>query len=254
MVPGLGNLATFPQAATNIYQGMAVGLNSSGYAIAWALGLPFIGHATRSSDNSAGAAGDKKIEVMRGMYLLEVSLANVTITDAYRQAAVFMADNGSGLSLRAGQMVGHVVQYLSSGKALVLFNTFLTIHCLAETVTKAAMTDVTTTGTWDFLTSIPAGSQVIGCEFDVRTAFAGDTSAVIQVGIAGNLDNFTALTTVSVFTTGVKGVQAPGATDNTFLAAATAPRVTITSAADFTNTSAGGEVDVKVLYIPVLRS
>lgn len=252
VVPALGNLSNYPQAAVNIFDGASVGLNSSGYARAWQLGDPFKGHAKRSSDNSAGSAGGKKIEVVRGRYVLEVSLPNVSITDGLRQASVFMTTSGD-LSLRVGQLVGRVLQYLSAGMALVEFDTELQIHCLSETVLRADMTDNTnTTGYKDFATSIPAGCQILGVQYDVRTAFIGDTSAVIQVGIAGNLDNFVALTTPSVFTTGVRGVQSPGGTDNTYLGSATAPRVTITGAADFTNISAG-EVDVKVLYLPQLR-
>ena len=150
-------------------------------------------------------------------------------------------------------MVARVIQYLSSGKALVEFDTSLQIHCLAETVLRADMTDGGgTSGYKDFATSIPAGCIPIGSQFDVRTAFSGDTSAVIDLGISGNTNNFTALSTVSVFTTGVRGVQTPGATDNTYLGSATVIRVTITSAADFTNVAAG-EVDVRVLYVPQLR-
>lgn len=252
-VPALGNLRDFQQAAVNILQGGIVGRDpATGYAKKWILGYPFEGHAMRSSDNSLGAAGDKRIEVLQGRYLGEISLPNVTITDASRQAAVFAQDDGT-YSLRSGQMVARVIQYVSSGKALVEFDTSLQIHCLAETILRADMTDGGgTSGYKDFATSIPAGSLVIGNQFDVRTAFVGDTSAVIDVGISGNTNNFTALSTVSVFTTGVRGVQGPGATDNTYLGSATAPRVTITSDSDFTNVSAG-EVDVRILYLPQLR-
>lgn len=253
ILPALGNLRNFSQAAVSILQGAIVGRDpATGYAKNWILGYPFDGHATRSSDNSAGSAGDKKIETLQGRYVLEISLSNVSITDASRQAPVFAQDNGT-YSLRAGQMVGRVIQYISSGKCLCEFDTALQIHCLAETLLIGGFTDNTnTTGYKDFATTLPSGAQVLGWQADVRTGFTGDTTAVVQVGVSGNLDRFSALTTNSVLAAGVVGCQAPGATDNTYLTAATTVRVTVTGAADFTSISAG-EMDIRVFYLPTSR-
>lgn len=241
-----------PADNADLLEGMMTGVQSGGYLRKFTLGDNFHGHLIRSCLNASGADGDINGRVLKGPYRARVALPNVAITDQYRQSAVFASDSG-GLSLRVGYFVGRVVRYVSSGIAVVEFYTNPIIGVLSETITLAAMTDNTnTTGYKDFVNSLPAGCQVLGCLFDIKTAFVGDTSAVIQVGVAGNLDNFTALTTVSVFTTGVRGVQAPGATDNTFMGSATAPRVTITGAADFTSISAG-EVDVKIRFLMPLQ-
>lgn len=250
-----GNLDNLKMGAVKIWEGSMVGLvRSTGYARGFTLGDAFRGHTKRTVDNSAGSAGDKRIETKRGRYVLEVALSGVAITDGSRRAPVFATDSG-GLSLRAGQLVGFVLQYVSSGVALVEFDTELMIHCLSETMLIGGFTDNagTATGYKDFATALPAGAQVIGWQVDVRTGFTGDTTAVVQIGVSGNLDRFSALTTVSVLAAAVLGAQAPAATDNTYLSADTTVRVTVTGSADFTSISAG-EMDVKILYIPTLRT
>lgn len=233
-----------PMAAVTIYDGAAVGQNSSGYARGFTLGDRFRGHAISGANNSAGSAGDKLVHVRRGRYLLEVSLTGVAITSA--GAPVFIADDGS-YSLRAGLMVGRVARYVSSGKAVVLFDTEAELICLSETLLKADFTDGgSTSGYKDFATQIPAGALVLGCEYNVVGAVSGDTSAVIQVGKSGSTAIFTADTAQSVFTTGIKGSAAPVATQ--YVGTAVTPRVTITSGADFTNIAAGSEVDVRIWF------
>lgn len=253
IVEALGDLDNLPMGAVKIWEGSMVGIvRSTGYARGFTLGDCFRGHTKRTMDNSAGSAGDKRIETKRGRYVLQVALSGVTITDGSRRAPVFATDSG-GLSLRAGQLVGFVLQYISSGVALVEFDTELAVHCLAETMLIGGFTDNTnTTGYKDFATALPEGAQVLGWQVDVRTGFTGDTTAVVQVGVAGNLDRFSALTTVSVLAANVLGAQAPAATDNTYLDADTTVRVTVTGGADFTSIVAG-EMDVRMLYIPTLR-
>lgn len=254
LVDALGDLDNLKMGAVKIWQGSIVGqVRSTGYARGFTLGDTFRGHTNRTVDNSAGSAGDKRIETKRGRYCLQVGLSGVTITDASRRAPVFATDSG-GLSLRAGQLVGFVILYVSSGQAIVEFDTELGIHCLSETMLYSGFTDNTnTTGYKDFATVLPAGAQVLGWQADVRTGFTGDTTAVVQVGIAGTLARFSALTTVSVLAAAVVGCQAPGATSNTYLAADTTVRVTVTGTADFTSISAG-EMDMKILYVPTLRT
>lgn len=242
----VGDIGSIPAAAVRIYDGAAVGSNTSGYGRGFTLGDTFRGHAVGGVDNSSGSAGDKHCRIRRGRYCLQVAIANVSITDAMRSAAVYLGDDNT-YSLRVGLLVGRVVRYVSSGYAIVEFDTEMQIQCLSETVTRAAMTDnANTTGYKDFAGTIPAGALVLRVEADVKTAFIGDTSAVVQVGKSGSLAIFTADTAQSIFTTGVKGSAAPVATQ--YVNSATTPRVTVTSAADFTSVSAG-EVDVKILYI-----
>jgi hypothetical protein len=233
-----------PMAAVTIYDGAAVGQNSSGYARGFTLGDRFRGHAISGANNSAGSAGDKLVHVRRGRYLLEVSLTGVAITSA--GAPVFIADDGS-YSLRAGLMVGRVARYVSSGKAVVLFDTDSDLCCLSETVAKSGFTDGgSTSGYVDLATQIPAGSLILGCEYNVVGAASGDTSAVIQVGKSGSTAIFTADTAQSVFAAGLKGSAAPVATQ--YVGAAVTPRVTITSGSDFGLISADMSIDVRIWY------
>lgn len=114
---------------------------------------------------------------------------------------------------------------------------------------KADFTDVTTTGTVD-TAALPAGSTVLSWLFVCDGAFSGDTSATTQLGVAGDLDRFSAQTTGSIFATGTVG-SAPLAADvHDTPGAAITPRFTVTTTADFTNVSAGASGDLYILYIP----
>jgi hypothetical protein len=242
----------YPAAAADLHEGAMLGINSSGYAAAWVLGMRFIGHAKVSCLNAANSAGDLYVRVYRGKYRARVALTNVAITDAIYGSAVYALDSGT-LSLRIGFEVGKVVRYISSGIAVVEFDTNPAICVLSETMLIADFTDNagTATGFKDMATQLPAYSQVLGWETDTKTGFGGDTSAVIQVGIAGTLAKFSAVTTVSVYTAIRGGCQSPVASNN-FLLAATTVRATITGAADFTTiaTAAAGELDLKMRYLP----
>ena len=103
-----------------------------------------------------------------------------------------------------------------------------------------------TTGYRDFLTDIPAGSYVLGWQAVVATGFTGDTSAIMQLGVAGDLDAFTADTSQSIFAAGTVGSAALAAT--AYVGAATTPRVTITSATDFSTVNTG-EMVVTITYV-----
>lgn len=108
-----------------------------------------------------------------------------------------------------------------------------------------------TSGSIDFAgAELPAGAIVLGWEANVTGAFAGDTSAVIQVGVDGDPDKFTADTTQSAFTAGRRGSAAAPAT--AWQAAAAQPRVTVTSASDFTSvvSNGGGAMTVTLYFLP----
>lgn len=254
LVVSLGDHADLPiDAAVKIYLGSIVGLKrADGYARAFALGDRFSGHAVLGYDNLLGAAGAANIKTKRGRYFLQAALSGVAITDAVHRAPVFAQDSGT-LSLRSGQLVGRVVRYVSSGIAIVEFDTDLQVHCLSETITRAAMTDNTdTTGYKDFATALPKGGLVLGWQAKVQTGFTGDTTAVIQVGIAGTLDRFSAGTAQSVLAAGTVGAASQQISGKQgYLTADTTVRATITGGADFTNIAAG-ELDLKVFYLPVL--
>lgn len=117
------------------------------------------------------------------------------------------------------------------------------------TFTYDEMTDSTTTGTIDFATgAIPAGALILGWKAVASAGFTGDTSAVIQVGVSGDLDRFSAQTTGSVFAAGTVGSLAIAADAADGISAAVTPRVTITTAADFTSVD-GGAATVSIYYI-----
>lgn len=123
------------------------------------------------------------------------------------------------------------------------------IGVIQQTVAFDDFTDNTdATGYVDLDDLIPAGSLVLGWEGDVATGFTGDTTAVAQVGVSGNINQFSALTTGSVLAAGKIGSHAPGSSDNAYVASAVAPRVTVTGAADF-GSIAAGEMTVTLLYI-----
>jgi hypothetical protein len=95
---------------------------------------------------------------------------------------------------------------------------------------------------------LPAGAIPLGWKAVVTTGFIGDTSAVISVGVAGDLARFTADATQSVFGAATVGSGVPQDKSCDGIAAAQNPRITITSAADFTNVSAG-EMTVYLYFI-----
>tara|TARA_R110002167_G_scaffold61913_4_gene174918 strand:- start:21387 stop:22178 length:792 start_codon:yes stop_codon:yes gene_type:complete len=252
-IESLGKEADFPVAAsTLLYQGSIVGLNSNGYARPFVLGDKFAGITLEGRNNSSGSNGDVNVCCLRGKFYLEASLSGVALTDAVIEAPVYAQDSGT-LSLRSGFRIGKVVAYLSSGKALVEFDTNPQFHVLAETLVLADFADVDATGYADLSTSIPEGSVVLGWQADVITGFSGDTSAAVQVGESGNVDRFSAVTSNRCLTADVVGTVAPSISgDQGYLSAAVTPRVTVTGNADFSSISAG-EMDIKILYVPALR-
>lgn len=250
----VGDYADLPVlAATQIFQGSVIGITSAGYARGFILGDRFAGHTFQGEYNVNGASGDQYVRTRRGQYYLEIKLANVSITDAENRSPVYVQDSGS-YSLRAGQLAGHVVAYRSSGIALVLFDTELKTHVFAQTIAFGDFSDGGgATGHVDLDVPIPAGATVKSWQADVKTGFTGDTTAVIQVGEAGNLDRFTSKTDNSVFAAAVVGSVAPSVTgDPSYCAADTTLRVTVTSDSDFSNIAAG-ELDLKIVFDPLMR-
>ena len=252
-IESLGKEADFPVAAsTLIYQGSIVGLNASGYARPFVIGDKFAGITLEGRNNSSGSNGDLNVCCLRGKFYLEAALSGVALTDAVIEAPVYAQDSGT-LSLRFGFRVGKVVAYLSSGTALVEFDTNPQFNVLAETVAFGDFTDVDASGYIDFSSPIPEGSLILGWQADVKTGFTGNTTAVVQVGESGNIDRFSAKTDSSCLAADVVGTTAAAVSANQgYLASAVTPRVTVTGADDFSNISAG-EMDVKILYIPALR-
>jgi len=96
------------------------------------------------------------------------------------------------------------------------------------------------TGYIDIDTDLPANAIVVGWKSVISEGFTGDTTAVMQVGIAGDLDKYSGITTVSCLAAATVG--ALGNTDNALATTAQTPRVTVTGASDFGLITAGAMV------------
>jgi len=97
-----------------------------------------------------------------------------------------------------------------------------------------------TTGYIDFDVNLPANAIVVGWKAEVSAGFTGDTTAVCQVGIAGDLDKYSGITTTSVLA--VATVGALGNTDSAMATADQTVRVTVTGGTDFGLITAGAMV------------
>ena len=125
-----------------------------------------------------------------------------------------------------------------------------TPRSVSQTLNFGDFTDNTdATGYIDFTTDdIPAGSVIVGWKAVVATGFTGDTTAVIEVGVSGDTDAWSADVAQSVLAAATVGSAPLAAT--AYVAAAATPRVTVTGGADFTSISAG-EMVVTVYYLPL---
>jgi len=125
------------------------------------------------------------------------------------------------------------------------------IHTVQQTVSISDFTDNgDATGYVDLAEQVPAGSLVLGVELDVTTAF-DSTSPTAQVGEAGNLDRFTANSSLDISAVATVGSEAPDAAGGGYVGAATTPRVTVTDGAgtpDFGNITTGTMV-VTIVYV-----
>lgn len=243
-------------AATIIYQATMVFIDAAGHAVrTTGSGLyKFAGLAVAYYDNSAGAAGDVVADVWRkGQFILPGS--GFAQSDVGKPA--YATDNFTLTpnALASGAVyVGVVSRYYSSTKVMVDINVDQNntdtnaIETLSQAVVIGDFTDNTnTTGYVDLSTQLPAGAVVLGTKIVTATGFTGDTTAVVQVGVAGDLDRFSAITTGSVVAAGTVGAQ-PADDSSAFCATATTVRVTVTGAADFTSIVAGAAT-VYVSYL-----
>ena len=123
------------------------------------------------------------------------------------------------------------------------------VSVTSQSVAFGDFTDVDATGYVDLDTDLPAGAIPIGTKFVVTTGFTGDTTAIVQAGIAGTLDMFTENTDQSVLAAATVGsTPTPDCADG--MNAAKTIRVTVTGGADFTSISAG----VMVVYVYYLAT
>ena len=133
-----------------------------------------------------------------------------------------------------------------TGKALTLNG--VQIKKITATVGYAAFTDGTSTvGTYDLTEVIPAGALYLGTAVTAVTGFAGDTSAVLTIGDGSDVDRYNT-STINVFSTAANGVAAGIPSGVLYHTAQKTPKLTITSAADWTSVNAGS-VTVELYYL-----
>jgi hypothetical protein len=108
-------------AADIIYEGAAVGDNGAGYMRPLVAGDPFRGFAETIVDNSAGAAGDKKVRLIEEG-LVKLSVSGAVITDVGQP--VYASDDDTFVFTPTGNsFIGFVYRYVSSGVVIVEFDT-----------------------------------------------------------------------------------------------------------------------------------
>lgn len=124
------------------------------------------------------------------------------------------------------------------------------IRTISQVVAFGSFTDNTdATGYIDLATQLPAGAIPLGVTYLVSTGFTGDTTAVVQTGVAGDLDRFASVTDQSVLAAATVGHGVPAdAVDG--IAAAQTIRVTVTGSTDFTSISAGSMTVTVVYCVP----
>ena len=105
------------------------------------------------------------------------------------------------------------------------------------------------TGYVDLTTQLPAGAIPLGWRCTVATGFTGDTTAVIQVGVSGDLNRFSADTAQSVLAAATVGASSLAADACDGMNAAQTIRLTVTGGADFTSIAAGSISEFELLYI-----
>ncbi len=107
-------------AADIIYQGAAVGDNGAGFARPLVAGDAFLGFAEEKVDNSAGAAGAKKVH-LRTRGRIQLPIAGLAQTDL--SSTVYASDDNTfTLTSTSNSPIGKVIRFVSAGVAIVAFN------------------------------------------------------------------------------------------------------------------------------------
>jgi len=121
------------------------------------------------------------------------------------------------------------------------------MHTLVQRVVRADFTDGgSTSGTLTLDGTIPVGALVLKTVIVNVTGFAGDTSAALIVGDGTDTDRYMT-STLNVFGD-VAAIDGGAISGTAVHVAAKQPVLTITSAADFTNVTAGA-LTVKIFYL-----
>jgi hypothetical protein len=119
----LGDIQEYPVIAADIiYEGAAVGENGSGYARPLQAGDPFLGFAETIVDNSAGAAGDKRVRTRRRGQV-QIPVAGATAITANDGPLVYASDDDTfTLTASTNTIIGRVSRWVESGVCVVAFD------------------------------------------------------------------------------------------------------------------------------------
>lgn len=117
----LGDLNEFPVVASDIiYEGAMVGDNASGIARPLVAGDPFRGVALSKADNSAGAAGDIRVQVRERGYI-RLPITSLAITDVGKD--VYASDDDTfTLTKGSNTRIGYVSRWESTGWGIIRFD------------------------------------------------------------------------------------------------------------------------------------
>lgn len=120
----LGNNESYPVIAADIiYQGALVGENAAGYARPLVAADPFLGVAIERCDNSAGAAGAKRVDVKTRGILGNVAVAGATAITANDRPIVYASDDDTlTLTSTSNTRIGRVSKWISNGICDVEFD------------------------------------------------------------------------------------------------------------------------------------
>jgi len=167
--------------------------------------------------------------------------------DVYGDAAGEVSNDASddyiGIALEAATSENDEIEVLAAGGFAPGMIRFIEQDCDYDDFTDNG----DATGYLDTDDLLPVGAFVLGWKAAVATGFTGDTSASCQVGVAGNLNQFTT-TAASVLAAATVGAAAPGSGDSPVVSTAAAARITVTGASDFGNFSAGS-MAVRIPYL-----
>ena len=135
---------------------------------------------------------------------------------------------------------------------LEMSDTGMGIRKVSQIVNFGDLTDgAGTDGTLNLNKKIPAGSFVIGSKVTVKTGFAGDTTAVLSVGTAGDANEYSGNTTHNILAAVRNSVKSAFITADAGLVAESADisvLLTVTGGSDFGLITAG-KMLVEVFYL-----